>query len=843
MKNLRDQIEFIDKKLIVLYGFDGITDYSHSINITDVETIKIDLMKINELIPEFRNVFQVKNFNLHKTNYKIETETQAICLLRTSLEVTSIPFDISLKKNKRILRLISKNNILDDYINEQKSKKMSYIRTLSENTKILDLTEASQTLGKNEEKAQLQDSTPIFIKAEQVYKQEEEDITKDMLNEAIESTFQYNFSVQLNKEFLNTIKSNKSIVGVDISTYGISGKSVKNCIVSIKSKMVDNKPLISQEVIDSILSDITYKIYIGYQEIYENKFVNNEDIIISDIIIIDKCLTYHKVILGLCNINKIIDYLDMLEIEFNITHVIFNLQMEAKLTTKNCIVQEIEHNNLFNNLRILHGMASLSYAKYLSKDEFMMLDTSSSDPYSLTVIKSDKGYKQEEKSEIITKEMLNKSIKSTFQYNFSIELNKEFIKIFQLNEPEIRLDLSNYGVSNQSIKNCIVSIKSKMVNDKPLISQEILNEILSEITYSIRAGWVIYEDKFVNNQDIILSNIILIGKCLILPYKIYFELCDINKMIKYIDMLEIEFNMTCVNFYAEIENKLITNNVITQEIEQHGLFNHYNMHSGMATLSCTKYRSKDENLKSHIRATYFQSGSKSLDEEFEKSGGKPYKCISIPQLNGLEIEINNYDKKLFGIFGPYSVGSITKKYDYITWKNTFDIDMDFLPYHGFIENKNTFIHCYDIPLRGIHNTMREISMIFNDFTYKTLCIGTMDKEPKKVDIQLEFIDFYKHKSVNGPINNCKYYTFTEEQNTINQLCTSEDQHIYTSPTDGLRLKIRSSSSEPPIKNNVTFTARCYSLNSNVSYLGKNGKEFEVWRSPDFVYPNIIKKKE
>ncbi len=840
MKNLRDQIEFIDKKLIVLYGFKDITDYSHSINITDVETIKIDLMKINELIPEFRNVFQAKNFNLHKTNYKIETETQAICLLRTSLEVTSIPFDISLKKNKRILRLISKNNILDDYINELKTKKMSDIRTLSENTKILDLTEASQSLGNKEEKAQIEDSTQILIKADKGYKQIE-DITKDMLNEAIESTFQYNFSVQLNKEFLNTIQSNKSIVGVDISTYGISGKSVKNCIVSIKSKMVDNKPLISQEVLNEILSDLTYKIYIGYQEIYENKFVNNKDIIISDIIIIDKCLTYHKVILGLCNINKIMDYLDMLEIEFNITYVIFNLQMEAKLTTKNCIVQEIEHNNLFNNLRILHGMAGLSHTKYVSKDEFIMLDTSSSDPYSLTVIKSDKGYKQEEKSEIITKEMLNKSIKSTFHYNFSIELNKEFIKIFQLNEPEIRLDLSNYGISNQSIKNCIVSIKSKMVDDKPLVSQEVLNVILSEITYSIRAGWVIYEDKFVNNQDIILSNIILIGKCLTLPYKIYFELYDINKIIDYIDMLEIEFNMTCVNFYTEMENKLTIKNSIRQEIEQNGLFNHYEMYNGMAVLTCNRYRSKDENSKSHIRTSYFQTGSKSLDEEFEKSGGKSYKCISVPQLNGLEVEINNYDKKLFGIFGPYSCGSITKKYDYITWKNTFNIDIDFLPYHGFIENKNTFIHCYDIPLRGRQSTMREISIIFNDFAYKTLCIGTMDKEPKKFDIQVEFIDFYKHKIINGPINNCKYYTFTEEQSTINQIFNSEDQHIYTSPTDGLRLKIRSSSSEPPIKNNVIFIARCYSWNSNVSYLGKDGKEFEVWRNPDYVYPNIIKK--
>ena len=102
MKSLKLQIEFIDKKLLVLYGFSGIIDYTHSICISDPDTIPIDLTKLNGLIVEFRKIFHAKNFSLHKTQYKIVTKSQAICLLKTCLEITSVPFDMSLKQKKKI---------------------------------------------------------------------------------------------------------------------------------------------------------------------------------------------------------------------------------------------------------------------------------------------------------------------------------------------------------------------------------------------------------------------------------------------------------------------------------------------------------------------------------------------------------------------------------------------------------------------------------------------------------------------------------------------------------------------------------------------------------------------
>lgn len=100
MKSLKLQIEFIDKKLLVLYGFGGIMDYSHSICTSEPDSIPINLNKLNGLIDEFRKIFHAKNFSLHKTQYKILTKSQAVCLLKTCLEITSVPFDVSLKQKK-----------------------------------------------------------------------------------------------------------------------------------------------------------------------------------------------------------------------------------------------------------------------------------------------------------------------------------------------------------------------------------------------------------------------------------------------------------------------------------------------------------------------------------------------------------------------------------------------------------------------------------------------------------------------------------------------------------------------------------------------------------------------
>ncbi len=431
MKNLRDQIEFIDKKLIVLFGFKGITDYTHSINITDVETIKLDLIKLNELIIEFRKTFHAKNFNLHKSDYKIQTEVQAVCLLKTCLEVTSIPFDVSLKKNKRIMRLITKNNVLEDYINTLKMSENGSLKQnpnlilkpdspnpnaeikpwipgqqIGENVFFLGSSQSSSqpssntivspwyssTIEPDEIKSTSNNDNPIYslktdipplhpstivkpwIPEDTGIKQPEkfDTITKEMLNESIKSTEEYSFSTHINKKFMFKMRNiNNPMIVINLKHYDLHDKNIKGCTVSIKSKELEGKPILSQEFINNIISDITYELFIK-APIYEDKFVNGQNIIVSNIILFIKHLMYDNVEIRLHNIDKIINYLDMLEIEFNISHVKFYAVTENKLLSKNKIIQqEIEHNGLFNKLNIISGMAGLLYSKYLTKQEYL----------------------------------------------------------------------------------------------------------------------------------------------------------------------------------------------------------------------------------------------------------------------------------------------------------------------------------------------------------------------------------------------------------------------------------------------------------------------------------------
>lgn len=395
MKSLKEQIEFIDTKLLVLYGFKGITDYAHSISMTDPELNKIDLTKLNESIPEFRKIFHAKNFSLHKTDYKIQTESQAVCLLKTCLEVTSIPFDVSLKKNKRTLRLISKNNVLDNYIISLKmSENGTFTNTtvLKDASKIVLEKEQSESntilkhlistqdkpILKKEESSAGTFVTPLLTSkiepanSSQKQYEEPETITKQMLNESIKTRMGYNIAIGLNSQMYKIYRMEKNIV-IDLKSYGLNNKSISSCKVKIKSKVIGGKPVISQEFIDTIITDINYELWMGGTLIYEDRFINGQDIIINNFIIVSKCLTHHSIELRFSNINKISNYLDMLEIEFDVTHVKFYVGIDNKLTYNNLIHQQIVHNGLYNDLRFTHGMSGLRYHPYLTEEEYLEL--------------------------------------------------------------------------------------------------------------------------------------------------------------------------------------------------------------------------------------------------------------------------------------------------------------------------------------------------------------------------------------------------------------------------------------------------------------------------------------
>lgn len=116
VKSVLDQITFIDKKLLPIFNIKSVVDYT---NVIYFENLKKDtnvLESINKLIDEFRNIFPSKEFSLHKTNYIIKTHEQLFSLLKKSLEITSIPYEISKNDGNKYLRLISTNKLLVEYI-------------------------------------------------------------------------------------------------------------------------------------------------------------------------------------------------------------------------------------------------------------------------------------------------------------------------------------------------------------------------------------------------------------------------------------------------------------------------------------------------------------------------------------------------------------------------------------------------------------------------------------------------------------------------------------------------------------------------------------------------------
>lgn len=348
MKSLYLQIEFIDTKLLPCFGIKGILDYQNKVftGEKEQELNNIDLVKLNALIEEFRNVFNSKNFNLHKTQYKINSQKQATCLLKMCLEITSIPYDHSVYDGKKILRLISQNNILDKYINTIKMTEICNSKIESSNEFISNTTKT------------------VYI----------EKCDKEKLLSNIKKT--YKIDIGLNPSRLlddsdhgTNVKPVK-ILNIDLKKY-FKVKSIKSLKLKFVSKKFNDQDILSSQYIEYITNifNIMYILEIGGQRVWKDKFVQHGEIIISDLIIPLKSLTYHSVNILLCNIDNIIGLFDNLELIIECTYVDFYAEFENKLE-KIALELEIEHCQKYNILRVCNGISVLAFWKYLTKSEY-----------------------------------------------------------------------------------------------------------------------------------------------------------------------------------------------------------------------------------------------------------------------------------------------------------------------------------------------------------------------------------------------------------------------------------------------------------------------------------------
>jgi len=114
-----EQIKFVDKKLLPLYGFSGIDDYQTKVSIKELSNQTDHIIGINNLIPEMIKLFKTGSLNLSRKKYNIDTVKLSMALLRNLLKQINVPFQMEHTNSGNVMRLIPINIMLMSYINHK----------------------------------------------------------------------------------------------------------------------------------------------------------------------------------------------------------------------------------------------------------------------------------------------------------------------------------------------------------------------------------------------------------------------------------------------------------------------------------------------------------------------------------------------------------------------------------------------------------------------------------------------------------------------------------------------------------------------------------------------------
>jgi hypothetical protein len=120
MKDLGEQIKYLDTVFLPLFGIKSIIDYETEVSTTILSEDDEFLNKINNEIDNLKRIFPAREFSLHKTNNEIKTHKQAFSFLLKCLSIANVLHNISNKRNVTHVRLISENIVLKRYIENTK---------------------------------------------------------------------------------------------------------------------------------------------------------------------------------------------------------------------------------------------------------------------------------------------------------------------------------------------------------------------------------------------------------------------------------------------------------------------------------------------------------------------------------------------------------------------------------------------------------------------------------------------------------------------------------------------------------------------------------------------------
>jgi hypothetical protein len=126
-----DQIKFLNE-FVKIYGFKHIADFKTAISNKHLEYNDF-LTQINNKIPELKKYFVISHFNLSRKQYKIESTSLALSVLKKALQLANINFEMFRKNNTHHLRLIPPNNIYIEYIQDMSNiqQNMSNIQQIT----------------------------------------------------------------------------------------------------------------------------------------------------------------------------------------------------------------------------------------------------------------------------------------------------------------------------------------------------------------------------------------------------------------------------------------------------------------------------------------------------------------------------------------------------------------------------------------------------------------------------------------------------------------------------------------------------------------------------------------
>lgn len=120
MKDLFEQIKYLDATFLPIFGIDSIVDYVTEISVNDLKEDDGFLEKVNQEVSNLREYFPARDFSFHKTDNQIKTEKQAFSYLLKCLNTAKIPHDLTNRRNVMYVRLISENIVLKQYIEKFK---------------------------------------------------------------------------------------------------------------------------------------------------------------------------------------------------------------------------------------------------------------------------------------------------------------------------------------------------------------------------------------------------------------------------------------------------------------------------------------------------------------------------------------------------------------------------------------------------------------------------------------------------------------------------------------------------------------------------------------------------